>query len=130
MIRISRKEASEQLQNLKESFGVDPIYIDESAAKAFECLELFIHQTLLDRKPIPSEQKASIEATLNSVIDGLIYNYSKEMAKHYKKLKPNEGESDIIEKDRFILNFFSFMQSHGIDEFINYIECSDFFREK
>lgn len=130
MIRISKKEASEQLQKLKESFGVEPIYIDENAAKAFECLELYINQTLLDRRPIPKELKDSIEATLNSSIDGLIYYYSKEMSKHYKKLKTNIGESDIIEQDRFLLSFFSFMQTHGIDEFINYVECSNFFKER
>ena len=129
MIRISKKEASEQLQKLKECFGVNPIYININAAKAFECLELFINQTLLDRKPIPSKLKDSIESALSSTIDGLIYNYSKQMAKHYKKLKSNEGESEVIEKDRFILNFLCFMQTHGIEEFINYVECSDFFKK-
>ena len=57
MIRISKKQASEQLRVLKESYGVDPIYIDEKAAKAFECLELFINQTLLDRNPLKKEEK-------------------------------------------------------------------------
>ena len=79
MIRISKKEASEQLRKLKESFGVDPIYIDENAAKAFECLELYINQTLLDRRPIPKEVKDSIEATLYSTIDRLIYDCSKDL---------------------------------------------------
>ena len=60
----------------------------------------------------------------------ILYNYSKEMAKHYKKLKSNIGDSEIIEQDRFLLSFFSFMQTHGIDEFINYVECSDFFKER
>ena len=36
---------------------------------------------------LSKNQKDSIEATLCSTIDGLIYTYSKEMAKHYKKLK-------------------------------------------
>ena len=78
---------------------------------------------------LSKNQKDSIEATLCSTIDGLIYNFSKEMTKHYKKLKRSQGESDIIEGDRYILSFFSFMQTHGIDEFINYVECSDFFKE-
>lgn len=130
MIRISKKEALEQLQILKERFGVDPIYIDEMAAKAFECLELFINQTLLDRHPLEPKQKEEIEAILNSSIDGWQYRVNKEIAKRYKKLKKETGEDDIISKFRILSNFLSFIATHGIDNFITYLECTDFFKSE
>lgn len=130
MIRISKKEASEQLQALKETFGVDPIYIDEKAAKAFECLELFINQTLLDKKPLPQKEKDKIEALINSCIDGWEYAVNKERDKRYKKIKNDEGEDEFIYRTRIVSCFLYFMQAHGIDEFINYIECDDFFKFK
>lgn len=128
MIRISKKEASEQLQYLKESYGIDPIYIDEKSAKAFECLELFINQTLLDRKPLPQEEKNKIEALLNSCIDGWEYATNKERDKRYKKLKKEDGEDEFIYRTRIVSSFLLFMMSHGVDEFINYLECTDFFK--
>ncbi|MBE6645964.1 MAG: hypothetical protein E7612_11450 [Ruminococcaceae bacterium] len=55
------------------------------------------------------------------------YATNKERNKRYRKLK-GEGEDDFIYKTRVVSSFLSFMQSHGVDEFINYLECTDFFK--
>lgn len=129
MIRISKKEASEQLQALKETFGVDPIYIDEKAAKAFECLELYINQTPLNRKPLEIGEDDYIKAVINSCIDGWCVPIKRWQNKRYRRIKNDAHNDEVIVKTRIILNFLSFMQSHGADEFINYLECTDFFKE-
>lgn len=129
MIRISKKEALEQLQSLKESYGVDPIYIDEKAAKAFECLELYINKTLLNRKPLAEGEDEYIRALTNSCIDGWCVSIKRWQNQRYRRIKKDDHTDEVITKTRIILNFLSFMQSHGVDEFINYLECTDFFKE-
>lgn len=129
MIRISKKEASEQLQMLKESYGVDPIYVDEKAAKAFECLELYINQTPLNKKPLPNEKIDFITRLINSCIDGWSVPIKRWQNKRYRRIKNDTHNDEVIVKTRIMSNFLSFMQSHGVDEFINYLECTDFFKE-
>lgn len=127
MIRISKKEASEQLQMLKESYGVDPIYIDEKAAKAFECLELYIN----DKEPLEETEIEHIISVLNSATDRWIYDSTCRLAKDYEnlgKLKKKKALENI-ELERITFNFLSFMQTHGIYAFIDYIQCNDFFEE-
>ena len=129
MIKITKKEASEQLQYLKESFGVDPIYINEKSAKAFECLELYINQTLLNREPLAVGEDDYIKAVINSCIDGWGVPIQRWQNQRYRRIKNDTHNDEVIVKTRIILNFLSFMQSHGVDEFINYLECTDFFKE-
>ena len=127
MIRISKKEASEQLQMLKESFGVDPIYINEMSAKAFECLELYINQTLLNREPLAVGEDDYIKAVINSCIDGWGVPIQRWQNQRYRRIRNDVHEDEQITKTRIILNFLKFMQTHGVDAFINYVECDDFF---
>ena len=129
MIKIAKKEASEQLQSLKENYGIDPIYIDEKAAKAFECLELYINQTPLNKKSLPNEEINFIERVINSCIDGWGVPIQRWQNQRYRRIRNDMHNDEQITKTRIILNFLSFMQSHGADEFINYLECSDFFKE-
>ena len=127
MIKITKKEASEQLQYLKESFGVDPIYIDEKAAKAFECLELYINQTPLNKKILPNEETDFIAAVINSCIDGWSVPIQRWQNQLYRRIKNDVHNDEEITKTRIILNFLKFMQTHGVDAFINYVICDDFF---
>ena len=127
MIKITKIEASEQLQYLKESYGVDPIYIDEKAAKAFECLELYINQTPLNKKPMPNEEIEFMEGVLNSAIDGFGVPIQRWQNQRYRRIKNDVHNDEDITKTRIILNFLKFMQTHGVDAFINYVVCDDFF---
>ena len=127
MIKITKKEALEQLQSLKESYGVDPIYIDEKAAKAFECLELYIN----DREPLEEAEIEHIISVLNSATDRWIYDSTCRLAEDYESLEKIRKKKALenIEMERIIFNFLTFMQTHGIYAFINYIQRTDLFKE-
>lgn len=127
MIKIAKKEASEQLQSLKENYGIDPIYIDEKAAKAFECLELYIN----DRESLEKAEIEHIISVLNSATDRWVYDSTCRLAEDYENLRKLKKKKALenIEMERIIFNFLTFMQTHGIYAFIDYIQCTDFFKE-
>ena len=109
----------------------------ETAFKLCNALFVVIHE-LFDykdidnvefaEKSIETEKKEDMVATLNSTIDAWINYEMKSMAKSYKKMEFSEAEAYGVELSRFLVNFYAFMQSHGIAAFMDYLERKDIFK--
>ena len=128
MIKISKKEALNCLKTVEDFFPQDPMYFDKNLSKALEGLKLFITQELIDKKPLDVEEKEYINNVINSAIDRYMKAFTDDYAKCYKKLHKNPKYEEDIRIDRILLNFFAFCQAKAIDEFINFLECNDFFK--
>ncbi|MBQ7332869.1 MAG: helix-turn-helix transcriptional regulator [Clostridia bacterium] len=110
----------------------------ETAFELCEALFVVIHE-LFDykddtddseyEKPIePFIEKQEATALLNSTLDALINKESDFMALAYKKIRYDKALEHEIERTRYLVNFYAFMQSHGIAAFMDYLERKDIFK--
>lgn len=110
----------------------------ETAFKLCEALFVVIHE-LFDYKDNTNdaeyEENINLiidnqEATslLNSTLDALINKETDFIALAYKKIRYDKALEHEIERTRYLINFYAFMQSHGIAAFMDYLERKDIFK--
>lgn len=101
--------------------------LDVPFFELFNCCKN-IDNVEFEEKSIDLKKKEDMIATLNSTLDAWINLEMKSMAKSYKKMKFSKAKAYSVELSRFLVNFYAFMQSHGIDAFMDYLERKDIFK--